>query len=142
MSCALNPSTLTPNRQLFMRQSIALYNYGWQVVTTRPVYTLPTTVSRMFTWTQPFTAATWLLFAASLLVNWLAMLAFEGGGTSDDFSSQHVTSLGEKLGHGLYLSLTGPTVYLPWSPTSAAGRVCAQLQARARAGRSSRARPY
>ena len=60
-ACCLWPMPSSPYRQLAARQSVPVQAFGFQVITTRPVYPPPDKIDQLFFWTQPFTASLWLL---------------------------------------------------------------------------------
>jgi hypothetical protein len=52
-TCTLWPSPLTPTRRLYMRQSVPVLNFAYQVITKRPEYASPSTLRQVFNWCAP-----------------------------------------------------------------------------------------
>ena len=125
-TCMLFPASTSPTRLLYMRQSVSVLSFGYQAVTTRPVYPVPSTLSRVFFWTKPFAAGVWGMLVASTVAFAAFMWAFERNG-SDSFEGAR--SNGEVAGHALFKSSVALAVLVPFDPETAGGRVAAGVHA-------------
>ena len=125
-TCTLYPSSTSPSRLLYMRQSVPILSFGYQTVTTRPVFPVPSTLDRVFFWTKPFAAGVWGLLVASTLAFAAFMWAFERNG-GDEFETAR--SGGEVAGHALFKSSVALAVLVPFEPETAGGRVAAGVHA-------------
>ena len=57
------------------------------------------------------------------------MWCFEHNGRGEDFSREHVRSLGEAMGTAMYKSIMGPSLKEMFEPSTASGRMAAAAQA-------------
>ena len=70
---------IQPQRMQFMRYVISHQPYGYQVVTTAPVYVQQSIQERLFKWALPFTRNLWITIACSVIASAILMTLFEHG---------------------------------------------------------------
>ena len=126
-SCVLWPSPASPTRRLYFRQTVPLMTFGYSVVTTRPKYSLPSALDRVFMWTKPFSPGVWCLLMTAIVVYAIGMPLFEGRDSSD--FGPWWDDRSTLVGHSLYLGAMGPSKPDTYEPTSGAGRAASALNA-------------
>lgn len=75
--CVVGTVFITPPRMQFMRYVISHQPYGYQVVTTAPVYTAERLQDRLFKWSLPFTRNLWVTILCSIVATAAMMTYFE-----------------------------------------------------------------
>jgi hypothetical protein len=120
--CVVGTIFIQPQRMQFMRYVISHQPYGYQVVTTAPIYVSDSIRNRLFKWTLPFTRNLWITIGCSVSASAIIMLYFEHDAESEDFPIQS-ESLGRKAGRSLFFSSMLATTVESYHPRTNEGRM-------------------